>query len=125
MRLEDGTVHTFGHKGQRGIAIGWLDFEDETYEYPYQGEGDMETRRALIAALHSIPRQSVLRQRGPHHCNLGESCTEFGGAEYVIEHAGKTYIAPALILHYVQKHWYMPPADFVAAVLAQGAQGAQ
>jgi hypothetical protein len=35
----------------------------------------------------------------------------------VVSTSGVTYAAPALILHYVEAHKYLPPAAFVAAVI--------
>jgi hypothetical protein len=33
---------------------------------------------------------------------------------------GITYVAPALVLHYVVRHHYAPPKAFVDAVMASG-----
>ncbi|MCX4824617.1 hypothetical protein OG883_33135 [Streptomyces sp. NBC_01142] len=41
-----------------------------------------------------------------------------GSAEIRVEGNGVAYAAPELIAHYVEVHDYLPPADFVEAVLS-------
>lgn len=56
---------------------------------------------------------------GYHHCDL---CPEDHGAKGVtnlfIPDPGFIFVAPELILHYIDAHAYQPPPEFCQAVLA-------
>ena len=56
-----------------------------------------------------------------HTCNLcerGERTARGTGEIHVTGSDGVTYVAPALIVHYVAKHEYLPPQEFIDAVLS-------
>jgi hypothetical protein len=47
---------------------------------------------------------------------------ELGNGEIrVIGSAGKVYASPVMIYHYMSEHNYLPPQEFIDAVLASGA----
>jgi hypothetical protein len=55
---------------------------------------------------------------GVHACDLG-GCDRTSGTQYVIIPARtRVYVAPDLVAHYVEAHSYLPPSEFVDAVLA-------
>jgi hypothetical protein len=39
------------------------------------------------------------------------------GHRHHLEHEGRVYVCPALILHYILDHGYRPPEEFVRAVI--------
>ena len=56
-----------------------------------------------------------------HACNLCEDSAQAPcgtGEIHVRGSDGVTYVAPALITHYVARHEYLPPQEFIDAVLA-------
>jgi len=58
---------------------------------------------------------------GDHECDLceGEGRKPTGNGEiHVTGPDGVTYVAPYLIVHYIDKHKYRPPQAFIDAVLA-------
>ena len=64
---------------------------------------------------------SGMHFRGLHDCSL---CAEESSAarldssylNLLIPGVGVVYAAPAAILHYIEEHSYLPPADFIGAV---------
>ncbi len=48
---------------------------------------------------------------------LGNKEARLGSAEIRVVYEGKTYAAPNMIYHYVVKHHYRPPDEFIQAVL--------
>lgn len=76
---------------------------------------------ALLARLSELDGTAFVNHtRGPHRCGF---CAPggfdgYGSAEiHVVGADGRVYAAPSLILHYVRDHGYLPPAEFVAAVV--------
>lgn len=116
------------HEPPGGLTIGWLEREHD-YEI---GEPDDE----FMAHLLDLGAFLDHRARGFHHCTLCDVFTEpeaaspRTGKEYLLGHAeiratssdGVLYVAPNLIIHYIQEHLYMPPPEFVEAVSAEVAR---
>lgn len=106
------------------VNIGWLDLKK-----PFR-QGYVDPVLALrIGELCKTP---VNRTRGFHGCGL---CTEYpiretigscgdpvrlGDAEIRVAGKGKTYVCPTLIYHYIVKHRYKPPGEFLSAIVAHG-----
>lgn len=104
------------------INIGWL---DNSIDYA-RGEVPEE----FINKLWGYLKYNIVQLRGFHECNLCSEKTGYlsverngeqlklGSAEIrVLGNDGKIYAAPNLIYHYITKHNYMPPAEFIKAVL--------
>jgi hypothetical protein len=107
--------------------IGWL---DAAHPFP-QGSTSPEFIKKLteLCAHHQ-----TAQARGWHSCNLthpegappypftvvvGEETIRLGSAEIRVPASGnRWFTAPTLILHYVLDHAYLPPAEFVEAVLS-------
>jgi hypothetical protein len=93
------------------VNIGWL---DPRHPFPI-GETSDEFR----AKLQVITLWPVKHTRGFHLCYFCKGKDRPGGsAEIRVAGARKVYAAPILVHHYVAAHWYRPPEEFVAAVLA-------
>lgn len=130
MFLEDGQVISherhFGYpKNRTCIAIGWLG------KYGAFPQGEVPAR--VLATLTSMAFVGRERQsRGFHHCDhcseefieirRGAESVRLGSAElWVSGSNGKLYVAPDLIIHYIRDHNYMPPQEFIDAVMARSA----
>lgn len=108
--------------GVHAFAVGWL-AEGRAYT---RGEVSREHFRQLAALLVN-PWEPVVTA-GRHACPfcrftggpgsvVSDGCVVPVGSRVVFvpsEH--RLYVAPSLILHYVDAHAYAPPAEFVAAV---------
>ena len=101
-------------------AVGWL-------ERPGFPTGP--TPRDCVEALLAATPGAILSDgsRGVHSCGLcGSSLPEVrwkrrkvglkGHGHYLVESGQIVYMAPALLLHYILDHAYLPPAEFVRAV---------
>ena len=108
--------HTFP-RDSKLLAVGWLDSSE-----PYsQGTVRDETIRKLA----KLARTPVNLCRGYHYCQF---CPREASDRFLEHHAkgngevhiagmnGVTYAAPALISHYIEKHAYKPPDEFLKAV---------
>lgn len=96
--------------GPQVRAIGWLDDK-----HPFrQGSVDPRFVPALKRLLH--PSMFVpVAAAGPHCCEL---CQKHKDASNLFVPAGDLlYVAPAMVVHYIDEHRYQPPSEFVAAVL--------
>ncbi|MBH5336701.1 hypothetical protein IHE55_18760 [Streptomyces pactum] len=108
--------------------VGWLDGENAFHS----GEAPDE----FIGALADLCAQSShAKTRGWHVCNLVHASSpppypitmEAGGRTIVLGSAevrvvtpdGAWLVAPDLVLHYVIDHKYLPPEEFVEAVMAK------
>ncbi|MFG2894975.1 hypothetical protein [Streptomyces sp. NPDC048248] len=80
----------------------------------------------LAATLNRMARTHRARQtRGFHDCPwctsrlfLGRSDGPRASAEIRVMGSGVAYAAPELVGHYVERHRYLPPAEFIEAVLS-------
>src|SRR5262245_48459535 len=103
----------------RPLNIGWLDRAQ-----PFETGGTTEDFRARLFEICKTP---VNQTRGLHGCPFcaetiiieerGREVLRLGSAEIRVIGAGsKIYAAPNLIFHYVRKHRYKPPEEFIRAV---------
>jgi hypothetical protein len=112
------------HPSGRLVAVGWLGRES-LYERGYVSTSVF----AKLVDLLADPWQPNERV-GMHYCDL---CRFTGGnpdmtyrgisvrmgtANLYVPDEGYIFVAPSLILHYIDAHEYAPPETFCAAVLA-------
>jgi hypothetical protein len=125
----DGSPYEFLPEARDGaVNVGWL---DASQPFP-TGAVPAE----FVDRLTELCRHAVNRTRGFHRCGLcpppdgsrrwsaelasPEGAYPLGSAEMRIDGTnGVRYAAPDLIAHYVTEHGYRPPAEFIAAVLAE------
>jgi hypothetical protein len=101
-------------------AVGWL----ERPGFP-TGAIPGECIEALVKATPG----SLFNDgcRGFHACTLcGSSSARVkwkrrtvevtGHGHYLVQHGPRVYMAPALLLHYIRAHQYLPPEAFLTAV---------
>ena len=95
------------------VAVGWLQrgkpfstgqVDQAVYEYL------LEMRRYALPSLMYL---------GVHRCDLcGSGGAARGNANLFVPGKGSLYVAPELIVHYMNAHSYAPPQEFCRAVLA-------
>ena len=105
-------------------SVGYL---GNGHDYP---EG--ETSEAVFDRLASLVMLRVVCWMGYHHCDLGvcrsnQPQPDFYwrgmkiprccSSDILVPGKAVVYMAPALILHYIRTHRYLPPACFLEAVL--------
>ena len=100
-------------------AVGWLENGK-----PYtNGESPI----IIVEKLHEFRKTSGMHQYflGYHKCDFCKfSDVELGANTILIAYKKQIYACPALITHYIEKHQYLPPVEFIEAVLNYDHQSA-
>jgi len=95
-------------------AIGWLEREQ-----PYtRGAVDPRVASILRAIIADAGRFLPVASFGFHSCDLGNCAGDSGAQHVVIPSPTCVYVAPDLVVHYIESHMYAPPAAFADAVLS-------
>ena len=107
------------YENQKIVNVGWLDIKND---FP-TGNLDIDVLNTL-KKLSEKPKNIC---RGFHECDICISPnteTEFkeifirekGNGEIHITDIETTYIAPVMIVHFIEKHNYLPPIEFINAI---------
>lgn len=126
----DGARYTYGLRGNphaeedaKAVCAGWLDGT-----HPFRTGDPPAGFIPRLAWLCVNDRHA--QTRGVHDCELCDPDDwsaqtiwptwggRLGSAEIRVRTPHRLYAAPDLVLHYVVDHGYLPPDDFVEAVLA-------
>jgi hypothetical protein len=108
----------------RLVNIGWLGADA-----PFP-EGDTDPKVVAVLARLAVDSQNVMR--GYHYCEfcdaespllvdvpgVGEAVLGTGEIHVPAGDDGPVYVAPTLVVHYIEAHHYRPPDEFVRAVEA-------
>lgn len=129
MRIPDLSPFSYGAPVVEGeLAVGWLDGDriDSTGVI-----GPKRVRRLLIDRLTfaaAYLQSGSEPPMGVHTCGFCQGPTTplradhrslWGSGEFRVRGAdGTVYVAPTLIAHYVEAHHYLPPQEYIDAVLA-------
>jgi len=112
--FEDLTPYTYFHPEEERantLNVGWLQFG---HPFPV-GQSSPE----FCVQLELLCRNRVKRTRGFQCCGFCESGENHrSSAEIRVAIRNRVFAAPELIHHYVVAHDYLPPAEFIEAVLA-------
>jgi hypothetical protein len=123
--FEDLTEYIYTKNSGTGLVnVGWLDSV-----HPFnRGEVDQE----IVLRIADLCRNPVNRMRGFHRCEMCKECpvrepvgengqvVTLGDAEIHIQGRHTVYVCPTLIYHYIVRHKYRPPEEFVDAVRLTG-----
>ncbi len=121
----DLSPYCYIRRSPAALNIGWLDVN-----HPYtQGKVAAELVETLRTLAITQPKN---RMRGFHICNLcnkpqnadGRVVIRWGGREHFLgsaeiwvkDECGTAFAAPNLIVHYIEAHGYLPPAEFLRAL---------
>ena len=114
-------TETMIDSGPHVRAIGWL-----SSKYPYP-TGDVPTdvlERIKLHVQHWLQDQKALNWhsfRGLHQCEL---CQQFRSYGNIGVPAGEVlYVFPEMLAHYIEVHHYLPPAEFMAALMTSPLPG--
>jgi len=119
--FKDLTVHTYSNHGQAEpnvLNVGWLG-------HPFFRRGF--TSKDFRAKLMLLCERRILLHCGFHQCPFcwrgwfGDYrlWQRIGNGQIRVQgKTGRWYAAPAMIHHYVSRHYYRPPKEFIEAVLA-------
>jgi len=128
MYFADLTPYEFdgGEPSPYVLNVGWLSMQHEFARGPINPEALNAVRRLsgcpenLFRGSHLCefcPPPPVIERNGLRFIEPPEGTA--GNGEIRVKGAtGKTYVAPVLVVHYIEAHGYSPPNEFVEAVLS-------
>ncbi len=115
----------FGAAEGRLLAVGWLDGEQLVTSGPrvtaefFHSLVEMATdpwQPFVMAGRHPCPL--CLYTGGPATIQLGDRSVVVGANNLFIPADEAVYVAPSLVLHYIDAHAYVPPEQFQLALKA-------
>lgn len=114
--FEDLGTTTQIASGPHVRAVGWLSREQP---FPSGAEPDAPflagLKRLCERWSDGIDALGWPVAGGPHTCEL---CGQFLASGNIgVPGRGVLFVAPEMAAHYVERHGYLPPSEFVAAVL--------
>lgn len=107
------------------LNVGWLG-KDCTFPTQRDQPKIREQCLDVAAKLESIGFPTWTLMRGVHECDLDGCCENrpAGNGMFVIKSKKNDecssvicFVAPAMIIHYIRQHHYIPPQAFIEAVM--------
>jgi len=97
-------------QAEEQFSVGWL---SEDHEFTTGHVNPM-----VVSRLKELP--IVNKYRGFHICPYCEDKPAMGNGEiHVIDADGRKFVAPTMIIHYIEAHNYKPPNIFLQAVMGE------
>jgi hypothetical protein len=93
------------------LAVGWLG-RDGDY-----ARGSVDRRFYEKLKLLLVDPFPTLQFCGLHECDICQFNGALAGKNAFIPGNGRIYVCPELIIHYINCHNYLPPKEFIDAVL--------
>jgi hypothetical protein len=97
-------------------AVGWLENEK-----PFAKAKVSKNFHEQLCKLQKDP-WTFASFCGFHECSICQFKGHSGINNIFIPHNNKIYVCPELITHYINNHFYLPPDEFIEAVLNCPAQ---
>ena len=113
MFMEDLSIGADFVRGPNVRAVGWLEAG-----HPYQ-QGSAPDGFLAQLKEHMARAYQPMLFWGFHECTLcADGQRRTGCLNLLIPTSQLLYVAPEMIVHYVEEHGYRPPLEFVDAVMA-------
>lgn len=112
MHFDDLSHDTYAGPCPYLKSIGWLGAGHEFTT------GDPPADLVALLEEHLEDCWCCFASAGTHSCEfcLAEGCEHRDSRNFIIPAKTTAYLAPGMILHYVQQHRYLPPAEFIDAL---------
>jgi hypothetical protein len=108
---EDLTPYNYHHYSERELNVGWLQ-KDQPFSQGETPVGFLEALRVYGEREHII-----FQTKGFHRCEFCEENANSSNEIRVVSKNGILYAAPKMIIHYIEAHKYLPPQEFIDAVM--------
>lgn len=113
MFIEDLSTDAYFARGPNVRAVGWLEAG-----HPHQ-QGPVPDEFLARLKEHVAKAYQPMVFWGFHECSLcSDSQRRTGDSNLLIPTAQLLYVAPEMIVHYIEDHGYRPPLEFIDAVTA-------
>lgn len=93
-------------------AVSWL-----SREVPFRTGYIPQSIYAKLKSLLENPWQPFVTM-GVHHCDLCQFDAPVGHNNLFVPNGSVIYVCPELTAHYIAAHHYLPPEEFLSAVMA-------
>ena len=118
MFIEDLSTNGYFVHGVNVRAIGWLEVGHPFTRGPVPGD--------ILAALKAqvVKAHQIAYHMGFHECSLCPEDRQRTGIDNLLVPTRELlYVAPELVVHYIEDHGYRPPDQFLVAVQTCPEQG--
>jgi hypothetical protein len=111
--IEDLSTRAYFAHGDRVRAVGWLEAD-----HPF-ALGSVSDEFLRVLKAHIAKAFQPVLYMGLHRCSFCEQQGRIqkGHSNLLIPTTERLYVAPQLVVHYIENHGYQPPLEFLAAVL--------
>jgi hypothetical protein len=113
--VDMGTVTQIS-QGPHVRAVGWLDAAHPFPTGTVEPEVVARIRAFAKAWVASVKALGWPVAAGPHTCDFCGRVRASGN--FGVPHGDILFVCPEMIAHYVEDHGYLPPSEFLVAVMA-------
>lgn len=113
----DLSFYNYHHHSQFELNIGWLQ-KDQPFAIG-------EVQKEFLEKLKVYKEHKMFQTKGIHRCEFCEDNATSSNEFRVISKNGKFYACPMLVIHYIEFHNYLPPQEFIDAVMEGPAPGSE
>ena len=106
---KDLTPYNYHHYSEKEFNVGWL---QEGYEFD---KGDVP--EGFLEKLKKYSDHRMLQTKGWQSCHFCEENEHSSDEIRIVSNSGIYYACPMMIIHYVEAHNYLPPQEFIDAVM--------
>jgi len=106
---KDLTSYNYRHHSKKELNVGWLQ-EDQPFEVG-------ETPEGFLDKLKNFSNFRMFQTKGWQSCHFCDENEHSSNEIRVVSNEGVYYASPMMIIHYVEAHKYLPPEEFIIAVM--------
>lgn len=108
---EDLSPYNYHHHSEVELNIGWLQ-KDQPFVVGKVPEGFLDKLKK-----YSEDEFIIFQTKGMHSCEFCQDNKFSSNEMRIIGSDNSIYASPYLIIHYIEQHNYLPPQEFISAVL--------
>lgn len=107
----DLTPYNYHHYSEKELNVGWL---EKKFEF---SKGEVPAGFVDNLKIYFELGNTFFHYHGSHDCHFCEHKGNSSKEIRVVSNTGQIYASPEGILHYIEKHNYLPPQEFIDAVM--------
>lgn len=106
---QDLSPYNYRHHSEKELNIGWLK-ADKEFTMGEVPEG-------FVDKLKKYEENRFFKTKGMHYCDFCQENHSSSDEIRVVSKEGVVYASPTLLSHYIEEHKYLPPQEFIDAVM--------